>query len=312
MEYAEYGDPAGEPLFFFHGYLGSCHQAELAHASALRQGIRIIAPNRPGIGRSTPSKFQMMTDYAADINELADALGIDTFAVIGASGGGCFALANAYALPERVRIAGVFGAIGPMNVLYNVQHMCWFRRLFLQGCHGYPDTAKFLLSAVVAFCRHYPQVFYRMLVRTSELEKNLLRRSDVQRILWKDYESIFLQNNGIDALLLETKLYFNWGFDLRQFPDETPVLFWHGKDDAIAPCSTISSLAQRLRNGRAMLCPGGHISFLLTQADNVMCTLKHEWDALDREPYVERKTERVVPAPFITRVLSAATTMRVS
>ncbi len=52
LEVTEYGDRGGHPTFFFHGLIGSHHQASYIAAEAARVGIRIIAPNRPGVGRS--------------------------------------------------------------------------------------------------------------------------------------------------------------------------------------------------------------------------------------------------------------------
>jgi pimeloyl-ACP methyl ester carboxylesterase len=52
LEVEEYGDPAGHPVFFFHGLIGSHYQASYVAEQAEREGLRIIAPNRPGVGRS--------------------------------------------------------------------------------------------------------------------------------------------------------------------------------------------------------------------------------------------------------------------
>jgi len=52
--WAEYGDPAGRPLMFFHGGPGSRlpvvpRQEEIAAAL----GVRLLCPERPGFGEST-------------------------------------------------------------------------------------------------------------------------------------------------------------------------------------------------------------------------------------------------------------------
>jgi pimeloyl-ACP methyl ester carboxylesterase len=54
LGYAEYGDPQGLPVFFFHGTPGSrfeCGHADIAD-DFRRAGARLIAPDRPGIGLS--------------------------------------------------------------------------------------------------------------------------------------------------------------------------------------------------------------------------------------------------------------------
>ena len=49
---AEFGDPEGTPGFYFHGHPGSRLEAQLADQAAWDLGVRIIALDRPGYGRS--------------------------------------------------------------------------------------------------------------------------------------------------------------------------------------------------------------------------------------------------------------------
>lgn len=74
-------------------------------------GVRWLSVDRPGYGGSSPRPGRSVADAAADTAALADAVGVDRFAVLGASGGGPHALACAAALPDRitgvVSIAGV-------------------------------------------------------------------------------------------------------------------------------------------------------------------------------------------------------------
>ena len=52
LEFAEYGDLHGHPALVFHGLIGSHHQASWIAETAAARGLRLIAPNRPGVGRS--------------------------------------------------------------------------------------------------------------------------------------------------------------------------------------------------------------------------------------------------------------------
>ena len=100
LAYAEYGDPDGRPLFFFHGF-GGTHLGWgylESNCDALNAGVRIISPDRPGTGRSTFMPNRQFTDWPADVTALADALGLDRFGVLGVSGGGPYALACAVAI----------------------------------------------------------------------------------------------------------------------------------------------------------------------------------------------------------------------
>ncbi|WP_317231349.1 alpha/beta hydrolase, partial [Clavibacter sp. MX14-G9D] len=62
------------------------------------RGIRWISYDRPGYGGSTRNPGRTVATTAADDLAVADALGIDRFAVLGHSSGGVLALAAAASL----------------------------------------------------------------------------------------------------------------------------------------------------------------------------------------------------------------------
>jgi pimeloyl-ACP methyl ester carboxylesterase len=71
------------------------------------RGVRVLSPDRPGYGRSSPHPGRTMTDHATDVASLADRLGIDSFFVVGLSSGGPYAVACAATLGARVRGAAI-------------------------------------------------------------------------------------------------------------------------------------------------------------------------------------------------------------
>jgi pimeloyl-ACP methyl ester carboxylesterase len=101
--YAEAGDPDGYPVLHLHGSPSS--RLEVSFPAFLQAaedlGIRIVAPDRPGMGLSTFRRFSIQ-DYARLVGSFADALGLERFAVTGLSGGGKYACACAWVLSERV------------------------------------------------------------------------------------------------------------------------------------------------------------------------------------------------------------------
>ncbi|WP_020142768.1 alpha/beta fold hydrolase [Terracoccus sp. 273MFTsu3.1] len=107
------GDPQGAPLVFFHGTPGGRLQAALGDGAASRAGVRLVAFSRPGYGGSTDGPTTL-TSVGSDAGSVADALGIDAFAVLGVSGGGPYAVAAAAVLPDRVRVVGVVAGVGPL------------------------------------------------------------------------------------------------------------------------------------------------------------------------------------------------------
>ncbi|MEK7563690.1 MAG: alpha/beta hydrolase [Patescibacteria group bacterium] len=278
LEYAVYGDPRGKPVLYCHGFLGSHHQGALVDACARRNGLRVIAPNRPGIGRSSPHKFPVMTAPAADMAELMDALGIGEFSVFGASGGGCFALSYAFALSHRVRFAGVAGCMAPLDATHNLRHMKMIRRMFLSGCHDHDRIAGWALRMLFVFCRRFPRSAYRLLTMTAStppVTVEVRRRLDT--MLYEDYGEVFMQRNGVRGLIDEVYLYFHWGFDLPEFPQHVPVLLFHGRGDAVIPWSVARGIARYIPRCRTFLMPGGHLTFL-TDMNALLRTVRRAWD----------------------------------
>ena len=77
--------------------------------------VRIVALNRPGYGPSTFQPDYSFLDWPVDVSAAADLLGIDRFAVVGASGGSPYALACGYALRRRVASVGIVVGVAPLE-----------------------------------------------------------------------------------------------------------------------------------------------------------------------------------------------------
>lgn len=71
-------------------------------AAAESLGIRFLGYDRPGYGGSTPQPGRTVASAAADSAAIADALGIERFALLGHSGGGPHVLACAALLADRI------------------------------------------------------------------------------------------------------------------------------------------------------------------------------------------------------------------
>lgn len=112
--FAEFGDPQGRAIFWLHGTPGARRQIPMeARVYAEQTGVRLIGLDRPGIGSSTPHRYESVIAFADDLRTIADTLGIERMAVVGLSGGGPYTLGCAAAMPDRVVTAGVIGGVAP-------------------------------------------------------------------------------------------------------------------------------------------------------------------------------------------------------
>jgi pimeloyl-ACP methyl ester carboxylesterase len=145
LGYAEYGDPEGKPLFYCHGYPASRFEAALLDPAARKARVRIVAADRPGCGLSDFQPNRRILGWPNDVVELADALGIDRFAIVGVSGGGPYALACARKIPQRLTAAGVVCGLGPTSEPWALRGMLWSRRLVfgsLRTCPASPSNSN--------------------------------------------------------------------------------------------------------------------------------------------------------------------------
>jgi pimeloyl-ACP methyl ester carboxylesterase len=116
VAYAEYGDPDGEAVVVLHGTPGSRLFGALFDDAARRGGVRVLAPDRPGYGRSSPWSDRRLTDTGAFVTSVLDDAGVDRADVVGFSGGGPHALAVAGSHGERVASVDVVSGATPPSL----------------------------------------------------------------------------------------------------------------------------------------------------------------------------------------------------
>jgi len=120
--FAEWGESAGVPVFSLHGTPGcrllNRRRADAGFDGLLRGlGVRLITYDRPGWGRSDRLQGRRIADSAADVATIADALGIEQFAVEGGSSGSMHALATVALLGERISRAACVAPMAPYHEL---------------------------------------------------------------------------------------------------------------------------------------------------------------------------------------------------
>lgn len=113
LAYEDYGDPGGFPVLSFHGGLSSRLDAEHADDAAVTSHVRLVSPDRPGIGLSTFQPGRRLLDWPDDVAHLTAALGIEKFAVMGWSAGGPYAAVCAAKMGGRVTAAALLSTRCP-------------------------------------------------------------------------------------------------------------------------------------------------------------------------------------------------------
>ncbi len=113
LYYEEHGE--GEPLLCVHG-LATDTLGWILQVPAFSQRYRTIVFDNRDVGQSSMAEGEYeLSDMAQDALGLADALGLDTFHLLGVSMGGAISQEMALAAPERIRsltLAVTFGGTG--------------------------------------------------------------------------------------------------------------------------------------------------------------------------------------------------------
>ena len=114
LAYSEWGDVAGRPVILLHGTPGSrliCLDEDATEAA----GVRLLTLDRPGYGLSDPHAGRTVLGWVDDFIEFAERLELPPCPVIGWSGGGPYALAVGFRLPDRITGIGLAAARGPID-----------------------------------------------------------------------------------------------------------------------------------------------------------------------------------------------------
>jgi pimeloyl-ACP methyl ester carboxylesterase len=256
----ECGDPHGHPVFFFHGWPASRLQGAGFSVEAREFGLRILSPDRPGIGLSTSQPGRRLLDWPAVMRELAEHFGFSRFSVLGMSGGAPYTLATAYALPEFVDVAVVISGAPPLGPETDRRALLPVYRWLLTAYQLLPTVLRsgFHVIRPFAYTRP-PRWTWPIILRLAPPgDRGAISDPDVfsgcldcQREAWR------VSGRGVYE---DAEIYpRDWGFapeDIR-----VPVRLWHGKGDSSFSWKLAEALAQRIPDCEARFVEGeGHYS----------------------------------------------------
>jgi pimeloyl-ACP methyl ester carboxylesterase len=258
LAYAEYGDPHGKPVFFFHGIPGS-RLFRPPDEVTERLGVRLITTDRPGSGLSTYQRGRRITDWPTDLAQLADHLGIDKFHVAGHSGGGPYTSACAWALPERVLGAAILSGAGPADAREALQSMSPLNRLAFSigGALPWP-VWRLLVWYLYRMGHDHPEyLFERASGDRPQADMQVLNGRGVLELSYAAQSEGLRQ--GTRGFALEARLLVRpWGFRLEEM--RVPVHVWHGSQDVDTPVAMGRAVAARIPDSQLTVCPGeGHM-----------------------------------------------------
>jgi pimeloyl-ACP methyl ester carboxylesterase len=270
LGYAEYGTPDGAPVLYFHGFPGSRLEAVLTHGPAAALGARIIAVDRPGYGLSDPKPDREIGSWSHDVDQLANRLGLQRFAVLGVSGGGPYAMACAARLAGRLTHVGLICSLGPLDRPGAMLGMPWHAQVAVSMARHAPALMAWTWSAIATrlMASDPEQVIAGLSLMTPAPDQSVLRVPSVRRSLANSFREAL--RNGPHGPAEDLKLYCR-PWDIRPEAVLVEVDLWHGELDETVPASHGRYLAQAIPRCRPRFLKGeGHYSLPIRHMELIL------------------------------------------
>lgn len=274
LSYSLYGSSnVTTTIFYFHSFPSSRLEGKLWHAAAEKLDVRLVVPDRPGMGNSTFQVSRTILDWPNDILALADHLRTNQFYIMGMSGGGPYTLACCHSLPkDRLLGASVVSGMYPSSL--GLSGMMFPLRVLLWVAPWTPGLVGTLLDSQIGNIARHPDP---SLFRDAFL-KEIQSRPEVDRKVFEDERSkdalIESTREGLrqggQGPAWEASLFGSaWGFELEEI-DRT-VMLWHGELDINVPVRMAKETSEKIKGATLKVIEGeGHVSYAFAMQEEIL------------------------------------------
>jgi pimeloyl-ACP methyl ester carboxylesterase len=285
VAFSEYGDAAGEPIVFCHGWPSSRIMAELTEEAARELRVRMISPDRPGIAGSTFSPKRKLLDWPPLVGELMDFLQVTKFRMLAISGGAPYAYAAAWAMPERVAaIAIVSGAPHIAELDDHAGLLALYRWLLLANTRLPAAISRWGFRAARPFLslrppRHSRSFLLRLL---QPCDADSLRDERAFEVCFESQRRAW--ETSAEGPLADAQIYAQpWGFSLREL--RVPVRLWHGENDRSFSAALARATGAQIPNCSVRIIENaGHYSTPIRHMREILADLISSSRAQPRDP----------------------------
>jgi pimeloyl-ACP methyl ester carboxylesterase len=267
LGYAEYGDPDGVAWFFFHGSGDSRLLLEPMADAAVRTGVRLISPDRPGVGLSEFQPKRSFMGWPSDVAELADALSVGQFVVAGGGGGAVHALACAHQIPSRLRATVISSCVPPRLEemlpgrgdrvgVWLLRHASWL--------------APTVFGRRAAKVRSAPDKEWAHRLAVNDGEDLEFYRQPGRQQFWQGMQREAYRQGPRGVAQEMNLLARPWGFDLRDVTGK--VFLWQGEHNPALGRSA-RAIAATLPDCEAVFVPTGGWLWVLSHPDELFSSV---------------------------------------
>ncbi len=268
----------GYAVIYFHGTASSRLEVELFKNSALALEFQLIGVDRPGYGLSTFATRSSLGDFACDINQLADHLGLDKFALLSWSGGGPFLIAYLALFPGRVTCAVTASSPSlPFNVLeaHNNPLAKYAMRFQFLGKLALRRFMKLTLKAnnnINKFLNS--QAGKNYLAQWPPEDRKFFADPTWLALMMESVAEGFRQGDkGIEAIVQEHQLFVKpWGLPFSRITGEK-LCIWQGIEDKTCRTENAYKIAEKIPGAKTQIFQGSGHCVLFDHLDRLQRTL---------------------------------------
>lgn len=282
LAFAEHGPADGLPVLFFHGSPASHPNWSFFGSDELLHelGLRILAVDRPGIGRSGLQLDRSIADWPHDVVELLNALELSRAGILSHSLGGAYALACAVHVPERLAAVALV-APGPRHFDPPFRDgMVASAYAFLELAARRPRMARLALRTMGAVTRLAPGLMIRQAGSSLPPADADLLTSEGNRRAFVAMMHETLRAGPRGAQLDAALAYGPWELPLEEI--SVPVAIWHGEQDRNVPVLVARDYHQRIPGATLHVFPeDGHLSIMSRRGRQILEDLRERMSAAD-------------------------------
>lgn len=255
LTYATYGEPHGETVLFLHGTPGSRDLGKLLEPAASELDYRVLAPDRPGYGHSSPWPSRSIRDGEEVVSTVLDDAGAESARIVAFSGGSAPALAAAESLPDRITRLDIVSSATPPGVSEATPDV---QRVLNRLATTTPALLKGMFRVQAWLAARNPS----LIVDQYTTEEGASALPDhVVTIVSEDFRTAFSQHRT-GAVTEFQNMAKDWGLDYDEI--NIPVQFWHGGADTNVPPEDACRFAEEIPTADIRVLDGSdHLNALL-------------------------------------------------
>lgn len=266
LAYTEYGRADGVPVVFLHGTPGSRRLGALLDEAAADAGVRVLAPDRPGYGRSSPWPARSASDDGHVVEAVLDDADVETAGLVAFSGGAVSALATATTRPERVERVDIVSGATPPSVS---EEMPTAQRSLGVLATKVPLVLRGLFRGQAWLAGRLDPSFVVAQYTTGDASTV---PDDVAAVVRDDFVEAFAHHRH-GAVTEVRRIVGEWGIDFDAV--EPAVQLWHGTDDTNVPIGDARRFEARISGAQLrVLEDTDHLRALVQCAPEVLANYR--------------------------------------